>query len=69
MHQERFLRKKAKGNIRILEEESPNIPVLICAFHAIKAFKTELSGLPLQIGRKHAVLGLLNVHTVWQHGR
>lgn len=38
-----------------MEPEFPDTPVLICAFHAIRAFKARLSGLALLIERNHDV--------------
>lgn len=51
---------KVKGNIRILDEEYPTVPSLICAFHAMKAFKTRLSLPALHIVKKHEVLQLFS---------
>lgn len=46
---------KVKEKNRILEEEFPETPVLIRAFHAIRAFETKPCGLALLVERKHNI--------------
>lgn len=47
---------KVKGNIRLWATEFPDTPVLICALHAVRAFKSRLNVLALLIERQHDIL-------------